>query len=133
LSTSAGSCLSTLIAALISLLSDSQLFAFVKNWSQSKRFVGNKEIIEGYRRWQILFFEMYRVYVQNVVSKKSKAIPETTHGGLKGCEMLRIPFCLDSWLTVGDGVVSPTHGPCLALQKHFCFICVLYSFQIEAW
>jgi hypothetical protein len=33
--------------------------------------------------------------------------------------MLRIPYCLDSWLTDGDTVVSPTHRPRSNLQKHY--------------
>jgi hypothetical protein len=42
---------------------------------------------------------------------KSKAIPVTGLGGLKGCEMLRIPHCLDNRLTDDGNVVSPTHRP----------------------
>jgi hypothetical protein len=41
--------------------------------------------------------------------KKSKAIPVTGSGGLTGCEMLRIPPCLDDRLTDGGKVVSPMH------------------------
>jgi hypothetical protein len=45
-----------------------------------------------------------------------------------GCEMLRIPHCLDSRLTDGGKAVSPTHRPCSIPQKqyfsvsgtHFC-------------
>jgi hypothetical protein len=36
---------------------------------------------------------------------KSKAIPITGRGGLSGCEMLRIPHCLDSRLTVNCGIL----------------------------
>jgi hypothetical protein len=44
------------------------------------------------------------VYVTDV-----KAIPVTGHEGLHGCKMLiRIPHCLDSRLTDGSKVVSPT-------------------------
>jgi hypothetical protein len=33
--------------------------------------------------------------------------------------MLRIPHCLDYWLTDGDKVVSPTHRPRYTPQKHY--------------
>jgi hypothetical protein len=33
----------------------------------------------------------------------------TGRGGLQGCEMLRIPHCLDSQLRNGDKAVSPTY------------------------
>jgi hypothetical protein len=42
---------------------------------------------------------------------KSKVIPVTGLGGLWGCEMLRIPHCLDNRLTDGGKVVSPTQQP----------------------
>jgi hypothetical protein len=49
---------------------------------------------------------------------KCKAIPVTDRGGLQGCEMLRIPQCLDSRLT-GDGeAVSFTHRPCFTHPNH---------------
>jgi hypothetical protein len=48
-----------------------------------------------------------------------KAIPVTGRGGLYGCEMLRIPHCIDSWLTDGGKFVSPTHRPRCAPQKHY--------------
>jgi hypothetical protein len=41
-------------------------------------------------------------------------------GGLLGCEMLRIPHCLDSRLTDG-GKVSPTEPPHFTPQKHYYF------------
>jgi hypothetical protein len=41
----------------------------------------------------------------------SKPIPVTGRGDLWGCEMLRIPHCLDSWITDGVKVCSPTHRP----------------------
>jgi hypothetical protein len=34
-------------------------------------------------------------------------------------EMLRIPHCLDSQLTDGGKVVSPTHQPHFTPQKHY--------------
>jgi hypothetical protein len=42
---------------------------------------------------------------------KGKAIPVAAHEGLKGCEMLRLPHFLDSQLTDGSEVVSPTCRP----------------------
>jgi hypothetical protein len=47
----------------------------------------------------------------NGENMKSKAIPVTVRGSLFGCEMLRIPHCLDSRLTDGGKLVSPTHRP----------------------
>jgi hypothetical protein len=38
--------------------------------------------------------------------KKVKAIPVTGHGGLLGCEMLRIPHCLDNRLTVNCEILA---------------------------
>jgi hypothetical protein len=38
--------------------------------------------------------------------KKSKAIPVTGCGGLQGCEMLRIPHCLDNRLEDGGNVLN---------------------------
>jgi hypothetical protein len=43
----------------------------------------------------------------------------TGRGGLWGCEMLRIPHCLDSRLTDGGKVFSPTHRPSSTPQKHY--------------
>jgi hypothetical protein len=42
-------------------------------------------------------------------------------GVLYGCDMLRIPNCLDSRLTDGGETVSPTHWPHSTPQKHFFF------------
>jgi hypothetical protein len=52
-------------------------------------------------------------------------------GGLYGCEMLRIPCCLDNRLTDGGKVVSPTHRPHFTPQNLF-FLCFRYSFLLEA-
>jgi hypothetical protein len=62
------------------------------------------------------------------IKSKSKAIPITGHGCLYISEMLRIPHCLDSRLTDGGKVVSPTHRPRSTPQRryfsssgtHFC-------------
>jgi hypothetical protein len=51
--------------------------------------------------------------------EKGKAIAVTGCGGLQCCEMLSIPHCLDSRLTDGDEVVSPTHWLHFTLYKHF--------------
>jgi hypothetical protein len=48
-----------------------------------------------------------------------KSIPVTGRGGLSGCEMLRIPHCLDSRLTDCGKAVSSTHQPHFTPQKHF--------------
>jgi hypothetical protein len=53
--------------------------------------------------------------------KKSK-VEVTGRGGLYGCEMLRIPHCLDNPLIDGDKVVSPTHRPRFTPQKYNFFL-----------
>jgi hypothetical protein len=45
------------------------------------------------------------------ISKKSKAIPVTDSGGLKGFELLRITDFLDNRLTDGSEVISLTRRP----------------------
>jgi hypothetical protein len=52
---------------------------------------------------------------------KSKAISVRGLGGLLGCEMLRIPYSLDSRFRDGGMVVSPTHPPHFTPQKHYYF------------
>jgi hypothetical protein len=60
--------------------------------------------------------------------KKIKLFPVTGLGGLQGCEVLRIPHCLDNQLTDGGKVVSPTHPPHFTPQKHYYFyVLVLIS------
>jgi hypothetical protein len=46
-------------------------------------------------------------------------MPLTGRGGLYGCEMLKIPHCLDNRLTVGGKFVSLTHPPHFTTQKHY--------------
>jgi hypothetical protein len=53
------------------------------------------------------------------VNTKSKVIPVTGLGGLWGCEMLRISYCIDNLLTNGGKVVSLTHRPHFTPQKHY--------------
>jgi hypothetical protein len=50
---------------------------------------------------------------------KSKAISLTGRGGLYGCEMLRILYCLYNRLTDGGKVVGPTHRPRSTPQKYY--------------
>jgi hypothetical protein len=52
-------------------------------------------------------------------SKLKKTNSVTGHTGLKGCEMLRIPHCLEILLTDGGKVVSLTHRLRSTPQKHF--------------
>jgi hypothetical protein len=40
------------------------------------------------------------------------------HGGLKGCDILRISHCVDNWLTDGGEAVSLTCQPHSTSQKH---------------
>jgi hypothetical protein len=51
------------------------------------------------------------IHIINTIIIESKTIPVIRHGGLEGCEMLRIPECLDSVLTDGSKVISLTHRP----------------------
>jgi hypothetical protein len=48
-----------------------------------------------------------------------KAFLVTGRGGLLCCEMLRISQCIDSQLTDGGKVVSPTHRPHFSPKKHY--------------
>jgi hypothetical protein len=61
------------------------------------------------------YFTVFALYYV----KKSKAIHITDRGGLKGCEMLRIPQCLDNRLTDGGKVVGLTHQPHFTPHKFF--------------
>jgi hypothetical protein len=66
-------------------------------------------------------------YIVKDKKKKGKAIPVTGHEGPYGSETLRLPHFLDSWLTDGSEVVSPTHWPPFTPQEDSC-----YSFPLEA-
>jgi hypothetical protein len=48
-------------------------------------------------------------------------------GDLQGCQMLRIPHCLDNWLTDGNEVVSLMHWPCSTPGNIFISVCGTYS------
>jgi hypothetical protein len=52
-------------------------------------------------------------------TSNSKSIPLTGPGVVFGCEMLRIPHCLDNRLTDGGKVVSLTHRPRSTPKKHY--------------
>jgi hypothetical protein len=52
------------------------------------------------------------------MSKKGKTIPVTGRGGLEGCEMLSITYCVDKRLTDGGKTDSPMHRPRCTPQKH---------------
>jgi hypothetical protein len=58
--------------------------------------------------------------------KKSRALPIR---GLEGCEMLRIPRCLDNRLTDGGNVVSPNTPAALYSAETLIFH---YSIVLEA-
>jgi hypothetical protein len=45
--------------------------------------------------------------------------PATGRGGLYGCEMLRIPHCIDSRLTEGGKFMNLKRRPCFTPRKHF--------------
>jgi hypothetical protein len=63
----------------------------------------------------------------NFVTVVKKAIRVTDLGGLQGCEMLRIPHCLDNRLIDGGKFVSPTHRPHFTPQKHYFMPLILMS------
>jgi hypothetical protein len=46
-------------------------------------------------------------------------VPLTDCGGLLGCEMLRIPHCLENRLIDGGKVASPTHRLKFTAQDHY--------------
>jgi hypothetical protein len=51
--------------------------------------------------------------------KTSKVVSVTGLRGLQGCEILRIPRCLDNRLTDAGKVDSPTHRPRSTPQKYY--------------
>jgi hypothetical protein len=62
---------------------------------------------------------MISLYYQNP-EVKNKVIPVTGHGGLKDCEMLMIPHCLDNRLTVNCEILatcSSTYSPVRTSQE----------------
>jgi hypothetical protein len=67
------------------------------------------------------------------MKKKSKAVLVIGRGGLYGCEMLRIPHCLDNWLVDGGKVVSTTHLPHFTPQKHYLFLMLPVLISVRGW
>jgi hypothetical protein len=61
-------------------------------------------------------------YAYNLINFKAKLSPVTGCRGLSGCEMLRIPHCLDSRLIDGGEVVDLTRRPHAIPQNHFLFL-----------
>jgi hypothetical protein len=61
----------------------------------------------------------YSYILCHFIKSRSKGIPVTGRGGLYVSEMLRIPRCLDIWLTGGGKVVTPTHRLHSTPQKHY--------------
>jgi hypothetical protein len=48
---------------------------------------------------------MFPVRYELYLHTKSRAIPVTGRGGLEGCEMLKIPHCLDNRFIDGGKVI----------------------------
>jgi hypothetical protein len=46
-------------------------------------------------------------FLRGPPGKKANLSPVASRGGLQGCVMLRIPYCLDNRLTGGGKAVSP--------------------------
>jgi hypothetical protein len=61
------------------------------------------------------------------------AIPITDRGGLQGCEMLRIPHCLDTRLIDSGNVVSPMHRSHFTPQKHYYFLVFPVLISVRGW
>jgi hypothetical protein len=61
----------------------------------------------------------------------SKDISVADRGALLGCQILRIPHCLDNKLTDDSEDIRPVRWPFSTPQKHFYF-CLWYSFVLEA-
>jgi hypothetical protein len=61
---------------------------------------------------------MFPVRYEHHLHIKSKGIAITGHVGLQGCELLVIPHCTDSRLTVGGEVVSLAERPRSTPQKY---------------
>jgi hypothetical protein len=69
-------------------------------------------------------------YEYHAEIKQSKIIPTTGREGLQGCEMSRIPYCLNIRLTEGAVVVSLRHRQCSTPRN--TFLCLWYSFLLGA-
>jgi hypothetical protein len=97
-------------------------------YHHTKFVLNSVDTYKGHRQTHIYYIykmeRLCRFFVQfHAVTSKSNnesiVIPVTGRGGLYGCEMLRMPRCLDNLLTDGGKVVSPTHRPHSTPQKHY--------------
>jgi hypothetical protein len=76
-----------------------------------------------YKLARIMTTLLISVTTTTTTTTKCKVLSVTGRGGLQGCEMLRIPHCLDNWLTDGGNVVSPMHRPHFTPQKYYFSAC----------
>jgi hypothetical protein len=74
-----------------------------------------------------LSFTILYDQIQLKIKDKDKAIPVTGREGPEGCETSRLPHFLNSRLTDGGEVVSPTRQPPFTPQEDSW-----YSFLLEA-
>jgi hypothetical protein len=75
---------------------------------------------------------LFHVRYKNTLQiKKVKLSLQQAVEALQGCEMLRIPHCLESRLTYGGEDVGLKHQLRSTSQKHFNF-CLWYLFPSEA-
>jgi hypothetical protein len=91
-------------STILSSLSLSEGLASIENTSRDEPYCPKGMNISQYLVSYFLF---------------KKLLPVTDRGDLQGCEMLRIPHCIDSRLTDGGKVVSLTRRPRSTSQKHF--------------
>jgi hypothetical protein len=70
-------------------------------------------------RFKNVFPAYFGTEISPTFNTNNHPIEAVGRGGLQGCEMLRIPHCLDSRLTGGGKVVSLTRRPRCTPQKHF--------------
>jgi hypothetical protein len=62
---------------------------------------------------------------------KSKGICITGREGIWGCELLRIPHCLDNRFTDGGKIISLTHRPRSTDQKYYFSASGTYLLEAE--
>jgi hypothetical protein len=73
----------------------------------------------------------FTTYKRHVNKKsKSKIIPVTGLGGLSGCEMLRIPCCLDNLLT-DAGKVAALHTRRTLLSRNTVILMFLVLISLR--
>jgi hypothetical protein len=78
-----------------------------QNSSKNEHFLKcDRSDITCFVEFNVHALQMRIVFLCTKVKKKSKAIPVTGRGGLLGCEMLRIPHCLDNRLTVNCEILA---------------------------